>query len=636
MNNSSWLKRVWHGILDMRMERKLLFIFVVVITIPLGFIGYISYSNYSRSIEETTIAYSTNLLENMMQRVDDYIEDMTRISSIPAYQDDIKHNLIRSNRYYEQQKRLEQHTDQTVPADFNQLLSIQRGIQSDIKFINNIKRGANSVYIFDKYGSGYFSAEAGGIRLNIEESYMYWMERAEQSGGEAVLFGTQKYTSSLKSTRYAFTVVRKIMDQTLRPIGLIAVDANIDVIEDQITRLDKLTMGSSVIIDGNGNVIYDSGRERLALSIAEDPIVRASEGAARGSFYHKVNGERQLHIFTTSPNTNWKVIISIPVHELMRDSIVTRNVTWIATFLTIGAALILSIIFSFTLTKPLRKMMRLMRTVQQGDFNVKFPVRNRDEIGQLGSQFNRMIVRIDELIQDIYQMEAKKKEAELHALQTQINPHFMYNTLEAIRMVAELNDDDKAADMLAVFGKLLRYSVGSLHQHTTLEREIQHVRDYISLLNYRYPGRFRLDISLPSELADYPMIRLLLQPIVENAVYHGLDDRKRQMVIGVKAWLDERRYLTVQIHDDGLGMHADKLARLNFSFRQVQQSDQEHGGIGLKNINERMMLHYGSDYGLQASAREGGGTVVRMLFPPETASSSQLQSLHHPAGRGGQ
>ncbi|CAM4457689.1 cache domain-containing sensor histidine kinase [Paenibacillus tarimensis] len=632
MNHHNWLKRAWHGILDMRMERKLLYIFIVVITIPLGFIGYISYSNYSSSIEETTIAYSTNLLENMMQRVDDYIEDMTRISSIPAYQDDIKQNLIRSNRYHEQQKRLEQHTDQTVPADFNQLLSIQRGIQSDIKFINNVKRGANSVYIFDKYGSGCFSAEAGGIRLNIEESYKYWMERADESGGEALLFGTQKYTSSLKSTRYAFTVVRKIMDQTLQPIGLIAVDANIHVIEDQITRLDKLTMGSSVIIDESGNVIYDSGRGRLALPIANDPIVRSAAGS-RGSFYQEVNGERQLHIYTTSPNTNWKVIISIPVHELMRDSIVTRNVTWAATFLTIGAALILSIVFSFTLTKPLRKMMRLMRTVQQGDFNVKFPVRNRDEIGQLGSQFNRMITRIDELIQDIYQMEAKKKEAELHALQTQINPHFMYNTLEAIRMVAELNDDDKAADMLAVFGKLLRYSVGNLSQHTTLEREIQHVKDYVSLLNYRYPGRFCLDISLPPQLADYPMIRLMLQPIVENAVYHGLDDRKRQMVIGVKAWLDER-YLTVQIHDDGVGVHADKLARLNLSFRQVVQSDQEHGGIGLKNINERIKLHYGSGYGLQASAREGGGTVVTMLFPTEISRSPVAGTKDHTAGGG--
>jgi len=615
--------RLWSKFQEMRMERKLLLVFLIVITLPLTSIGYISYRNYSQSIESTTVAYSSNLLGGMMERLDDYIEDMVRISSVPAYQTDIKRNLDRSNRYYE--LRQPNAGGSVPPDDFDELLAIQRGIESNIKFINNIKRGANTVYVFDRFGTAYFSSEAGGVRLNIEQSYREWMRRAEQSGGEALLFGTQKYTSNLNSEKYAFTVVRKLMDESLHPIGLIAVDASISVIEDRIIELDKLTHGQAIMLDENNTVIYDSNKKRLALGMGGDPLIRKAKGAA-GSFYETFEGEESLVIYNTSPDTKWKVLIAIPKKELMKDSIVTRNVTWIATFVSIGLATLISIFSSFALTKPLRKMMRLMRSVQEGDFSVKYPVRHNDEIGMLGRQFNQMIVRIEQLISHIYAMESKKKEAELYALQTQINPHFMYNTLETIRMAAELNDDDQAADMLTVFGKLLRYSIGESKDEVPLELELAHVRLYVELLNYRYPNRFELVMDVPEPLRGNPLLKLVLQPIVENSIYHGLDDRKGRMLISLRARQEGERLL-LRIEDDGIGMSKDTIDRLNRSFEGMAQPKGKRGGIGLKNVNERIKLHYGSIYGLAVREAAGGGTVIAMTLPFRPPDRSVAERL---------
>lgn len=606
----------WSFIGDMSMERKLLLVFLIIITLPLSFISVISYKSYSESIKDNTITYSEKLIDQMMDGIDDYIEDMKRISSMPAYVNDIKQNLNRSNRYYEQKKMMEGDTNSAslAPGDFDLLLSIQRGIEGNISFINNIKRGTNSVYIFDAYGNGYYSAKDGGVRLDLKKSYEFWSEQAKNSNGEALLFGTQAYTSNLQSTRYAYTVVRKIVDGLWNPIGLIAVEANISNMENQVAELDKVTHGKSLIVDENGKVIYDSDQKLLTMDISQTVLFRKAEGN-KGSFYSTASGKDKLNIYSSSSKTNWKVIISIPVDELTEGVKLTRNVTFAATLIIIVVALIISIILTFALTKPLTQMIQLMKKVQKGDLDVTFRVKRRDEIGMLGHQFNRMLARIRQLIQDIYHIEEQKKEAELQALQSQINPHFIYNTLETIRMTAELNDDVEAADMISILGKLLRYSTSDLSGRTTMKQELLYVRNYVELLGSRYPGRFLLEIDVPEELNDYSIIKLVFQPIIENAAYHGLDDTKTQMHLRIKCEITEQKLL-FHISDDGCGMDRATLDKLNGSLKhEMPQKRNINGGIGMKNVHQRVQLHYGPAYGIEVFSKPGEGTDVILSLP---------------------
>ncbi len=597
---------------DMKMERKLLLVFLLLITMPLAFISYFSYTNFSQKLEANTIRYSEQLMGKMMDRIDEYIDDMVRISSIPALVDDIKQNLIQSNRYHEQRRQLggDTHSD-PLPVNFDLLLSIQLGIERNISFISNVKRGETAVYIFDNYGSGFYSTNASGVRLNIKEYYEYWSEQADSSIGEALLFSTQQYTSSLQSKRYAFTVVRKIMDLSLSPIGLIAVDANMSLIEDQIVELDQVTGGSSIIIDEEGNVIYDSEKKLLSTNIADDHRLLQATGES-GSFYDSADGQDYLIIYNTSPRTKWKVMVSIPAKELRKDTLIIRNVTWLGTFLAISIALLISIAITFALTKPLRAMMRLMKQVQDGNLNVHFQVKRKDEIGQLGNQFNRMILRINQLIQDIYEMQEQKKEAELNALQNQINPHFMYNTLESIRMMAEISDDERIAESISLLGHLLRYSVSDVNATVMLSNEIQHVRTYIEILNYRYPNRFQFRVDIPEEALHVTVIKLLLQPIVENAIYHGLEEDRNMLITLQSELLGDR--LLIRISDNGVGMELVDLDRLNRMLQLGERPHRKEGGIGLQNVNERLKLHYGAASGVSVESAPGSGTTVTFVL----------------------
>ena len=607
---------------DMKMDRKLMLSFIVLVSIPLFIIGYYSSEKYTQSIEQKTIAYSMKMQDSMMVRIDDYIEDMVSISSIPVYMDDIKENLIRSNAYYAE--RQHEGEKQVMPNNFSQLLSIQRAIEGELSFINSIKRGANSVYLFDSYGNSYYSIVSGGIRNNLEQSYLNWMSELEHSRGEALLLHTEKYISNLQSEKYAFTVVRKIMDRSLQPIGLIAIDAAISVVDDQMIELDQVTKGTSLIVDEQGNVIYDSQKQWIASNRSDQELIREAR-LEHGSFYRAENDDEWLNIYSTSESTGWKVITSIPVRELTSETTAVKRVIWITTAIAVVISIIVAIFLSLAITRPLRTMARLMKRVQEGNFQVKFPVKYRDEVGMLGSQFNRMTVRLDQLIQDIYDMETKKNKAELQALQNQINPHFMYNTLETIRMSAEMNDDSLTADMIATLGKLLRYSIGDLDGHTVLKDELLHVQHYVELLNYRYPNRFQLICKVDVELLNKTVMKLMLQPIVENAIYHGLDDLNETMVITIRSELRQQQ-LALIISDNGIGIDEQRLAELNVGLRANSSSDdgdrKDAGGIGLKNVNERIKLQYGQRYGLHVNSTTGHGTEVVILLPVERRAIS--------------
>ncbi|MBT2288675.1 hypothetical protein J7E73_05905 [Paenibacillus albidus] len=203
----------WSVIGDMSMERKLFLVFLVIITLPLSFISVITFKSYSGSIQGNTVAYSEKLIDQMMDGIDDYIEDMKRISSIPAYVNDIKQNLIRSNRYYEQKEMTggKGGSAGLAPGDFDLLLSIQRGIEGNISFINNIKSGANSVYIFDGYGNGYYSAKDGGVRLDLEESFKFWSKQAANSGGEALQKAFDELNAKWKEARAGLSASQPAM-----------------------------------------------------------------------------------------------------------------------------------------------------------------------------------------------------------------------------------------------------------------------------------------------------------------------------------------------------------------------------------------------------------------------------------------
>ncbi|THF75016.1 cache domain-containing sensor histidine kinase [Cohnella fermenti] len=606
-----------------RMEGKLLIVFLFLIILPIGILSYISAERYSNSIENNTITYASQLTDKMMDKLDDYLQDMKKISIIPSYLDEIKEGLKMSNRYYggEAAGGGTAIPDSTtiLPSEQQQSIDIQKKIGSSIYFLNNIKSGTNTIYLFDNNGHVYYAAKNLSIRSDLQTVYAEWNKRASAAFGTPVLVSTQEVSQPVVGKKYVFTVVREIIDSSnYETLGMIAVDANIGVIENIVKDLDSTTQGTTLIVDQEGKVIYDSEMKYVAQSLPRSDLLAMADGQ-QGSFHSTQNGQRVLTIYKQSETTGWRVLITIPESHLQKDAVRTRNFTVLIALVIMSFALLISLVIAFAITRPLRSLVKLMKEVQSGNMDVVFPVVRRDEAGLVGSAFNRMIDRIKTLISDIYAIEQRKKEAELQSLQHQINPHFIYNTLESIRMTAVLNDDSEVGDMAELLGKLLRYSIHAGTDIVPIRREWEHLTMYIELLNYRY-GANRFELELPPEetTGELQVMKLLFQPIVENAVYHGFDEAKGHMRIAIECRFEGTDVLFV-VRDDGVGMGEGELQRLSASLKEPPEQ-WDGRGIGLRNIHERLRLRYGEKYGLTVQSEQGSGTSVIVRFPNKTNS----------------
>jgi two-component system, sensor histidine kinase YesM len=227
-----------------------------------------------------------------------------------------------------------------------------------------------------------------------------------------------------------------------------------------------------------------------------------------------------------------------------------------------------------------------------------------------------MIGRVQNLLEEVKFTQARKKEAEQLALQNQINPHFIYNTLEMIRMTAEVNDDEEVSEMTYTLGKLLRYGINHSNQPVTVRDEIEHLHNYIALQNMRFSNKYKLIIEIPEDIYAYSCLKLMVQPIVENTIYHAFKNRVGTGTITIKAEYSFDKLLFT-LSDDGNGMDEQslKLLRDHIAGTPLIESGR---GIGLRNVNERIRLQYGESYGLSVFSKEELGTDVVLHLPGKT------------------
>jgi len=246
-------------------------------------------------------------------------------------------------------------------------------------------------------------------------------------------------------------------------------------------------------------------------------------------------------------------MVTIPLSRILSPVEKNRNVLILTTLIIIAFAFCVATVISHALTKPLKSMVRLMKQVQHGNLDVWLHSKYNDEIGMLGSHFNRMIIRVKDLLQEVSITEKRKQKADMRALQNQINPHFIYNTLESIRMLAESNDDPRVAKLTYLLGQQMRYSIVKSEDAVTIKEELDHVLNYFHLLQIRFPDKFKLNIEVPEKFLQLPVIKLVFQPIVENAVFHGLDQKYGLGTLSITAWSDNGNAVFC-IQDDGIGM----------------------------------------------------------------------------------
>ncbi|WP_229521385.1 sensor histidine kinase [Paenibacillus monticola] len=595
------MRNLWLFLANLPMERKLIVVFIFLISLPITYVSYLSSHSMFNSVLANATDSAGQMTVSASDTIDRYIADLKRNTALPLYNTDVQ--------FY-----LEQHnTDWDKNTHMAMFLS----------YLNHTKEEIIAVYLVDHFDSVFYDKNPGINQLFPEERLAKWKALSLAAGTAPVIQGRQTIRVNSNEHREVFSVLRTVTSvSTLKSIGILIFDVNINLFKGIIDPVNAVTQGNTMIIDDKGGLMYagaDTGDQTAEKQAINLQLLLQKVDKQNGHFQMDLDGQSYLAVYTVSKITGWTTLVSIPLSRILSPVEKNRNVLISTTLIIIAFALFVATVISHALTKPLKSMVRLMKQVQHGNLDVWIHPKYNDEIGMLGSHFNRMIIRVKDLLQEVSLTEKRKQKADMRALQNQINPHFIYNTLESIRMLAESSDDSRVAELTYLLGVQMRYGIVRSEETVTIRHELDHVRNYFHLLQIRFPDKFRLNIDVPEDFQHLPVIKLVFQPIVENAVFHGLEHKEGPGTLILSAW-NEDGHAVFCVEDDGVGMDEDNLHSLNDSLTHGAAG--EMFGIGLRNVNERIRLHYGSEFGLRVKSQLGEGTRVTLRIKDPSSDNN--------------
>ncbi len=386
--------------------------------------------------------------------------------------------------------------------------------------------------------------------------------------------------------------------------GIVLFDMKLDYMESVINSAELGKSGFLYISNRKGEVVY----------APVNPIVYRIHPTMIGDEKDvQINGESYQIIAQETGISDWNIVGVLPKDETLSIilEVITSFVTYAILIFLFG--IVLSIYLTKTLTRPISKLKNLMAEAEQGKLEVHYDSIYNDEISQLGHSFNKMIEAIKNLLSLVYSEQKAKREAELKAFQAQIKPHFLYNTLDTINWMAMEYEADDIVEVVESLTNLFRISLSKGNEIISLENEVKHVNSYLTIQKVRYEEQFDYEIICEDNLKNYKVIKLIIQPLVENAIYHGIKGRKESGHIRIHIYTDNKD-LYIVVADTGGGMASEQVQHMNQIFEGILEKDDSYG-IGLFNVNERIKLNFGMEYGLSIDSALDEGTTVTIKHP---------------------
>lgn len=393
-------------------------------------------------------------------------------------------------------------------------------------------------------------------------------------------------------------------------------------VQDPSSQLLVVTRSGEVYTDEKAGIFQNAPAAKLAERIA----LTKQEGNHSEVFDYE--GQSYLAIQSYIPRLDVHLVNVVSLADTLADIRRTRSNMVLIVFVLVGVLCIISYFMHSLILKRLRVLRDSMKKVRVGDFHLDVPVYGTDEVGELGHHYRQLLKKINELIVEQVNRQAATKEAELRSLKNQIDSHFLYNTLENLKMLAEVDGHYTISDALTSLGGMMRYSLQWTRDRVRLRDEIQHIQNYIAIMNIRYDGRLELRLDVPPELLDQEVLKMTLQPIVENAVKHGMNrsgqqGKKLSIALSAAVRMDA---CIIEITDNGCGISEDRLRLLNRMLRmeesdymelrsRLERDGRESSGIGLRNVDQRLVMSYGMEHGIRVESVEGRFTRVVMTLP---------------------
>ncbi len=589
------LKKIW------TFKQKLVLTYVIFIVLPMSVLGLGAYRLYSQAMEKKVSDFVQQVAVSTSSNIEMYIRELEQFTLMPYYNRELQDMLTAGVA-----------TGESPDADIKLTLEknfsfwqSQRGSIENITYFSKPGEGARRIYSLSYLLPG----------LSIEQ--MPWYKTFDNSDALLATLSLHRPEASQLVQNgeplQVFSLIRRIYytSTILNTAGYFQVDFTLEDIERIMSRVNSEKNGSFFVIDADKQVVY-----------ADDPVnpelltsVTGLEAGADGPRIIDLDKRKTIVVQHPVGKMGWTVVGYVPVSRIVSGIASVRNSMLLIGIVCIAIALAVSTGISYSMTKPIYRLISLIKRVEREDFQIDYDNPPRNELGQLIRSFIRMSRRLDETIRHLYQAEIVRKESELQALRSQINPHFLFNTLETIKMRAELDEADDTVDMITALGKLVRSSLQSGSDFISLQEEKDYLMNYLLIQENRYGGRFDISVRVEEALLSHYIPRLLVQPLIENAFYHGLEmnQGKGRLTVEITAGPGA---LKVLVADDGLGMPLDRLLELRRLIGMETLRPQQGGGsIGLVNVAARIQLYFGPPYAMNIDSRPGQGTEVTLLLP---------------------
>lgn len=564
---------------------KLTLFFEAILVISLVVIMGFTTKRFSVILREKEV----ELGEKRLQSLADFAqEEYNRFYSLRNYIHNSEIHMIMSKISRDEQEAYEYKNIQDISVFFSGISYADANI-SDIILVSMY----GNVYSYTRQAS--YEVNPGYSFLEDEEIKEFLLSEEDMQ-----IRYTDPTKYCIREREAVVSYMGKIYDATLFPrknlVGIYIFNIPLTCFEEIQDNDSGISQGDLYLMNRDNEVLYcsDRGNCGRTTDVEQDSEEIYTINRKLGS-----SGMHAHYVLTK---------------ELLFSQITTirRQVAGVSVF-AIGITMILGYLLYHIFQKKVTVLLNSMQELQQGNFQTRLPVDSQDEIGRISESFNEMCKKLNDYVDRVYKAEIQRKNAEINALQTQINPHFLYNTLESIKSNAIMHQDEDTAEMITILGNLFRWISRSGEKMIALEEELEYIRNYLRLQSYRYNKKLEVNVEADEELLDEKIPKLILQPLVENAIRHALDEVNRDKLLGIQVRKKEE-ILEITVYDNGIGIEAEKLKKIREEL-QVSKSRDEFGSIGLRNVDQRLRLMYGQEYNLEIRSIREYGTAVKIRIP---------------------
>ncbi|PYE50073.1 sensor histidine kinase [Paenibacillus barcinonensis] len=583
---------------------KLLSMFIILSSVPLIVVGLISYHKSYTVVSDHNKAATQLAADQLARNIDIMFEDTERLLELGKNPQVLQYLYSQSESYAEAKAILQTYNLYRETYKYDKVLNIS--------FVNFYGKGLSE-------RKGVFKLERNPLR-NPYFQYLVQYPNAILRIPHAAPYAEQNQLDGFVYPKQnALSIMTTVKERiTQEVIGFIVIDMNDSFIDDFLTTTKIKDSGFFYINDQYGQTLFQPPTEQASPAVIEQ-LNALSSHAQQDSLNPTTGAKPQFVVYSTSKQTGWRIVGAAPFQEILAEANSIRQLIIISVLLSAFFAISLYFFLNNRLIFPIQILMNKMRKAASGYLEAKVSPAGSDEIADLGQSFNTMLEQIKALMEQNIKENEQVKIAELRTLQAQINPHFLYNTLESIIWMAEADKKESVIKLVQALSKFFRLSLNNGFDWVTIQTELEHARNYLVIQQMRYHDILAYEIKVDPELQHYPILKMTLQPLIENAIYHGIKNKRGQGHILIQACADETS-IVLTVQDNGIGMSEEQLDQLREALEQSSDfhsppKQEQEGGFGLMNVHHRIRLYFGPSYGVEMESTYMEGSTFKIRIP---------------------